>query len=186
MAKDFTNRGGARTGAGRKPKGITEKLENGNPGKRKLQVMEFADELPELEGVDVPPIKEFMKKLQKDGTTNCAEEIYNETWKWLIDRKCENLVKQQLVEQYAMAVARWIQCENCISEYGFLAKHPTTGAAITSPYVAMAQSFMKQSNQLWFQIFQVVKENCTVDFKSSNPQEDMMEYLLTHRKPYTN
>ena len=51
-----------------------------------------------------------------------------------------------------MAISRWIQCEECITEYGFLAKHPTTGNAIPSPYVSMSQSFSKQANNLWFQI----------------------------------
>jgi len=48
-----------------------------------------------------------------------------------------------------MSVSRWIQCEECITEFGFLAKHPTTGNAIPSPYVAMSQSFMKHANNLW-------------------------------------
>ena len=61
-------------------------------------------------------------------------------------------------EQYAVSVSRWIQCEECISEYGFLAKHPTTGNAIASPYVSMSQQYMKQVNQIWYQIYQVVKE----------------------------
>ena len=48
-----------------------------------------------------------------------------------------------MVEQYAMSVSRWIQCEEIVSSTGFLAKHPTTGAAIASPYVSMSQSYMK-------------------------------------------
>ena len=81
-----------------------------------------------------------------------------------------------------MSIARWIQCEEAISSFGFLAKHPTTGAPIQSPYVAMSQSFMKQANVSWMQIFQVVKENCTVDFSGPNPQDDMMERLLRSRR----
>lgn len=34
------------------------------------------------------------------------------------------------MRNYAMSVSRWIQCEHAISEYGFLAKHPTTGQTI--------------------------------------------------------
>ena len=77
-----------------------------------------------------------------------------------------------------MSVARWIQCEIAISEYGFLAKHPTTGAAIASPYVSMSREYMKQVNQCWYQIFQIVKENCTSDFQGPSPQDDLMERLL--------
>ena len=83
--------------------------------------------------------------------------------------------------QYAMSVSRWIQCEEVISEYGFLAKHPTTGSAIASPYVSMSQSYMKQVNQLWYQIFQIVRENCSTEF-SGLPIDDAMEKLLTARK----
>lgn len=50
----------------------------------------------------------------------------------------------QMVEQYAFSVARWIHLERLISKYGYIAKHPTTGAPIQSPYVVMAQSYMKQ------------------------------------------
>jgi hypothetical protein len=97
-------------------------------------------------------------------------------------RGCAALVSPQLLERYAMSVARWIQCEECISEYGFLAKHPTTGNAIQSPYVAMNQNFMTQTNRLWYEIFQIVKDNCTGEYGGANPQDDVMERLLTARK----
>lgn len=41
MAKDGTNRGGARVGAGAKKKPLADKIADGNPGGRKLTVMEF-------------------------------------------------------------------------------------------------------------------------------------------------
>ena len=69
-----------------------------------------------------------------------------------------------------------------IREFGFLAKHPTTGNAIPSPYVAMSQSFSKQANNLWYQIYQVVKENCSVEYKGATPHDDMMERLLSARR----
>ena len=72
--------------------------------------------------------------------------------------------------------------EEAISEFGFLAKHPTTGNAIASPYVSMLQQFTKQVNQAWFQIYQIVKENCSVEYGGKNPQDDIMERLLTARK----
>ena len=126
MAKDGSNRGGARPGAGRKPKALTEKI---SEGKTAAVMMEPA----ELEGVDVPPVKDFLKSPQKSGRELVAEEVYQETYAWLKARGCEKLVTVQMVEQYAMSVSRWIQCEEIVSSTGFLAKHPTTGAAIASP-----------------------------------------------------
>lgn len=157
MAKDGTMRGGPRPGTGPKRKALVDKINKGTA--------DAAMVLPapaEIEGVDVPPVKEYLKATQKNGKDLCAEEVYRDTWNWLKARGCEMLVNNQLLEQYAMSVSRWIQCEEAISEFGFLAKHPTTGNAIASPYVAMSQTYMKQVNQVWYQIYQIVKENCSV------------------------
>ena len=177
MAKDGTNRGGARPGSGPKPKALIDKINTGT--------ISNALVLPEptnIEGSYVPPVREYMKATQKSGKDMCAVEVYTETYNWLKERGCEKLVNKQLIEQYAMSVSRWIQCEECISEYGFLAKHPTTGNAIASPYVSMSRDYMKQVNATWFQIYQIVKENCSVEWDGSSPQDDMMERLLRTRK----
>jgi len=176
MAKDGTRRGGARAGAGRKPKALTDKINEGISA----TIMELP-ETPTMEGVDVPPVKDYLKTKQKNGKDLCAAEVFEETWKWLKERGCDRLVSTQLVEQYAMSVSRWIQCEECISEFGFLAKHPTTGNAIASPYVSMSQQYMKQVNQVWYQIYQIVKENCSVEWQGATPQDDVMERLLRTR-----
>ena len=180
MAKDGTARGGPRVGAGRRSKALTDKIADGRAAGAMV--------LPEpasIEGVDVPPVKDYLKAAQKNGKDLCAEEVYRDTWAWLKARGCELLVNNQLIEQYAqyaMSVSRWIQCEEAISEYGFLTKHPTTGNAIASPYVAMSQTYMKQVNQVWYQIYQIVKENCSVEYGGRSPQDDLMERLLTARK----
>lgn len=180
MAKDGTMRGGARQNTGPKKKALAEKIVEG-----RASIDDGVAVLPEpteIEGVDMPPVKDFLKAKQKNGKDICAEEVYKSTYLWLKKRHCEKLVSTQLLEQYAMSVSRWVQCEEAISEFGFLAKHPTTGNAMQSPYVAMSQNYMKQVNQVWFQIYQVVKDNCTVDFGGANPQDDLMEKLLQARR----
>ena len=171
-------RGGARPGAGRKKSAVKEKAENGNPGGRRLEVLD----IPEVEGVDMPKPHEFLSAEQRDGSTLQAEEIYKETWEWLKKIGCAAKVSPQLLERYSMSVARWIQCEEAITEYGFLAKHPTTGNAIQSPYVAMSQNFMSQTNRLWMEIYQIVKQNCAGEYGGATPQDDVMERLLQARK----
>ncbi len=178
MAKDGTARGGARIGSGKKP-----------TKKKKLEVLttSFTDivdlvEPGEIEGVDVPPIKDYLKAKQKNGKDFFAEDIFKSTYLWLKKRGCEKLVGNQLIEQYAMSVSRWIQCEEAISEFGMLAKHPTTGNAIASPYVSMAQAYMKQVNQVWYQIYQIIQENGSAEIDELDPQDIMMEKLLKTRK----
>src|SRR5699024_985193 len=58
-------RGGARPGAGRKKSAVKEKAENGNPGGRRLEVLD----IPEVEGVDMPKPHEFLSAEQRDGST---------------------------------------------------------------------------------------------------------------------
>lgn len=181
MAKDGTNRGGARIGSGAKKKPIADKIAEGNPGRRKLTVMEFSN-ATDLEGYQMPKPNKMLEAVQKDGKKLDAAEIYASTWDWLNERGCATMVLPQVIERYAMSAARWIQCEEAITEYGFLAKHPTTGNAIQSPYVAMSQNYMSQTNRLWFEIFQVVKENCTGNYSGTTPQDDVMERLLTARR----
>ena len=173
--------GGARPGAGQKKKPLADKMLDGNPGKRKLTVVKFSNAV-EFQGVKMPQPSTMLSVVQKDGKPLIASEIYERTWSWLNERGCASIVSPQVLERYAMSAARWIQCEAAITEYGFLAKHPTTGNAIQSPYVAMSQNYMAQTNRLWYEIFQIVKENCAADYTGSNPQDDVMERLLTARK----
>jgi hypothetical protein len=48
-----------------------------------------------------------------------------------------------------MSAARWVQYEKAITQFGFLSKNPVTGGAVPSPFVAMSQNFMNQTNKLW-------------------------------------
>lgn len=185
MAKDGTNRGGRRVRAGDKPDALVDKIAAG----RKAQILEppitelDGDGLEgaALPGADMPNPSEYLSTRQRDGKPLGADLIYSETWDWLKARGCEKLVNPRLLEAYAQAFARFIQCEEAISTYGLLGKHPTTGGAIASPFVQMSQSFQKQANLLWYELFDIVKQNCTTAFVG-NPQDDMMERLLTNRK----
>ena len=179
MAKDGTARGGARAGSGRKSKALKEKLDNGNPGGRKLTVMELPAD-SDLSGEDMPEPKNYMLDRQKNGGDLDAEDVFRETWLWLKERGCERLVNPRLIEAYAQAFARYIQCEEATSTYGLLGKHPTTGGVITSPFVQMSQQYQKSANLIWYEIYDIVKENCTVPFED-NPN-DTMELLLRRKR----
>ena len=91
-------RGGARPGVGRKKSAVKEKAEKGNPGGRKLEVLD----IPEVEGVDMPKPHDFLSAEQRDGSKLQAEDIYTETWEWLKKIGCASKVSPQLLERYAM------------------------------------------------------------------------------------
>jgi hypothetical protein len=191
MAKDGTYRGGRRVRAGDKPMPAAEKIAKGkkvNIMKNEIPDLDYEElkavDLPEgavLHGTDMPKPGDYLSARQKNGEPLGADEIYKETWIWLKERRCEKLVNPRLIESYAQAFARYIQCENAISSYGFLGKHPTTGGVVASPFVQMSNQYQKTANLLWYEIYDVVKENCTEQF-DSDPKEDMMEILLRARK----
>ena len=189
VAKDGTNRGGRRVRAGDKPLPLADKISAGKAA-QVLEVtmpLETVLEAPDLKvssdlsGEDMPAPSDYLSARQKDGKPLGADALYIETWKWLKERGCEKFVNPRLIEAYAQAFTRYIQCEEAISIYGLLGKHPTTGGAITSPFVQMSQSFQKQANLIWYEMFDIVKQNCTTAFVG-NPQDDIMEALLSGKK----
>ena len=171
MAKDGTMRGGARIGSGKKRKSLDERIQEGTTAKaRVLNVLETD---PEGDA----PIKDYLDRQQADGSQLRTREVMKLTKAWIKAMGCEALVPSQLVEQYALAVARWIQCEEYISANGYLGTHPTTGGVCQSPFVSMSKDYKKQMNTDWFMIWQIVKENSSVGYQG-DPQDDMMEQLL--------
>ena len=177
MAKDGTNRGGARIGAGRKPKSLAEKIAAGNPGHRPLTMIDSSA----MESVDMPPPSDYLSAMQRDGKPLGADLIYIKVFEWLKAINCEKLVSPNMVEQYAICVSRWVQCEEAISKLGFIGKNTKTGAPMQSPFVSISQAYMKQANVIWADISQIVKENCSVEVKFNSPENDMMESLLRRR-----
>ena len=141
MAKDGTNRGGRRVRAGDKPAPAAEKKQKGLPVKiisNDIPALDTAEleavDLPEgaaLNGTDMPKPSDYLSARQKNGVPLGADDIYRETWLWLKQRSCENLVNKRLIEAYSQAYARYIQCEEAISTYGLLGKHQTPKMSTT-------------------------------------------------------
>ena len=167
--------GGARSGAGRKKTPLIERIE-----------AETADltilDIPEVDGAEMPKPHEFLSAKQKDGSTLQAGEIYKETWEWLKGVGCAAKVSPMLIERYAMASARWIQCEEMNSKLGLLGLHPVAHKPIPSPFANLSIQYSNLADRLWNEIFQIVKENCTTTYSGgSNPEDDVMERLLRAR-----
>lgn len=167
MAKDGTNRGGLRAGAGRKRKALEEKILDGTAI--------FAGEKSKKNQPKIKPPKKFLTSTQKDGGKLQSKKIYEELSAWLSERGCESLLPQQLIEDYAQAVGRHIQCEEYLSEYGLIARHPTTGEPIISPFFKMNNDCIKLSSLLWNQIFSAVRDNAPQGVLVREPMDEMEE-----------
>jgi len=171
-AKDGTNRGGYRIGAGRKKKSLAEKILDGQAVKPEETVSDIADFI-------IPEPRDFINTEQRGlaGVTNESRAIYDDTMRWLAERGCADAIPRGLVEKYAVATARWEQCDRLMSMGGVTGKHPTTGAQIASPFVSMSLHWLKQANQQWHLIEEKVREVCGDEVGGAN-RSDPMEQIL--------
>jgi hypothetical protein len=174
--------GGSRPNAGRKRKPLADKIleaNNGNREIKKLKRGKIGDNITELKGEEMPQPAEYLSRNTKNMEEKLAVQIFENTWRWLKERGCEGFVVKELIEQYAINLARSIQCENAVDMFGMLAKHPTTGMPQASPFTSLGITYAKQANVYWGQIFQIVKENSSVVVDKRNPNDDMMERILS-------
>ncbi len=131
-----------------------------------------------LAGETMPEPSDYLSEIQRDGKTLGADLAYRETWQWLDQRGCSQFVAPRLIEAYAQAFARYVQCGQAIPKFGLLGKHTTTGADNGSPFVATSQSFGNQANVYWCEIYEIVRATCTTDYAGTTPGDEVTEQLL--------
>ncbi len=171
MAKDGTNRGGMRIGAGRPRKSLSEKMLEGS---EKNQIKAGKNQTFSTSPAKIPAPSKYLSEKQRDGTKLAAAKIYRETYNWLGRYGCAGEVNQQLVEDYAQATARHIQCERELSRSGMLTRQPD-GAVVASPLVRISLDYLKAAQQLFFQLRRFVEENGTL---GGGGEVDTMERIL--------
>lgn len=159
--------GGYRANAGRPRKSVTEKILEGNPGKRTIEVLDSKKKVKSTIPKDPPAY-----------LTEKAKEIYTTVVKWLDKIGCTQYVLPYNIEEYAHCKARWFECEEMNNKHGLVMKNPSNGNAIMSPYVSLAQTYLKQTNECWSKIYAVVRESVLSDWDENNPNDDVMEQLL--------
>ena len=64
-----------------------------------------------------------------------------------------------------------------VDESASLVKDPA-GKPMPSPFVAMAQQYLKQTNEVWSKIYLVVRETKLSKWDDTNPNDDIMEKIL--------
>ena len=156
--------GGYRANAGRPKKDATQKILEGNPGKRKIEILNFieADEIP------ATPAKWLSDK---------GKELYTFVYEWLKKIGCLKGILPCHLEEYAHCKSRWHECEEQNSRVGLIVKDDK-GRPAPSPFVALATNYLKQSNDAWSKIYAVVRETKLQDWDNTTPHDDVMEKLL--------
>ena len=171
-------KGGKRPGAGRPKKALEEKVLEGNPGRRTLTVLEFK---PSEAEIPTPP--EYL--VDAAGGVDKypgATDIFERVTEWLEQTGCLRLIPPEHITEYSLLKARWLECEAKNARHGLLAKHPTSGQPIISPYVRMGIDYLKAADAAWNKIWAIVSQNSERNFQHKNPNMDIMERLLNTRR----
>jgi hypothetical protein len=169
MAKDGTNRGGARPGAGRKKKPLVEKILDGNPGKRPLTVVEFYG-VP-ASGELTPP--DFLKIASKETADNypTADEIFIQVAEWLKTTGCAHLISPTVIEDFAINRRAFFECECMNKRLGRIANGKR------SPYVDMAMQYAGLMRVAFDRIWSIIAQNTERRYEGGST-DDIMERLL--------
>ncbi len=131
----------------------------------------------------MPKPNELLSAKQRDGTELRAKQIYEDTWNWLNSIGCAGYVSLQTIERYAMCVARWLAMRGDDKRTGIFIKASHNRKACHLPFINIGINYMNQASRQWDNIMQIVKENCSVDFSGTNPNDDL-ERLLHQRKGF--
>lgn len=164
-------KGGHRTNAGRKPKALTEKLLDGNPGRRDIKVNKFKPYCFEANNaknhINLP---EYIDMVSKEGgdTLPKAGEIYCFIAEFLKSSGCEHLIADFLLEDFAFLRRAYLECEYMNKKMGRIASQKR------SPYVVMAIDYHKEMMSVYSQIWNVISKNSEANYESKNNFFEML------------
>ena len=166
--------GGARKGAGRKPKPLAEKLAAGNPGHRPLKKVEFPGN---GSGESNPP--DYLRLMEKRVIgIPTPMEIYSETVRYLEPSDCLNLIPTALIADYAMAKYFLINAQYELSKTATVAKNKQGEVVVTSFTEAMLK-MQKNVITAWTPIWDIVSRNS--ERIITNPEQDLVVAIMSGR-----
>jgi len=170
-------RGGARKGAGRKPKPLAEKLAAGNPGHRPLKRVQF-----DGSGNDSKP-PDYLGLLEKrvPGAPSPIE-IYHETVRYLEPSDCLNLIPTALIADYVMAKYYLICAQFDLSKTATVIQKSKTEFEITS-FTEVMLKLQKNVLACWEPIWDIVSRNS--ERLVANPEQDPILMLVGSRQRKT-
>ena len=166
--------GGRRTGAGRKPLALADKLARGNPGGRPLKKNKT-----KIDG-NRPKPPEYLKLTAKPADPYpSAVEFFEEIVDWLEPTGCLSLVPVGNIANYAAAKYFLVESIHSLTQTAVVAKDGSDTYNVTG----FAKGFfecLKATNAAWDLIWQVVRDNSETLVK--DPEQDFMRSLSAQRK----
>ena len=180
-------RGGARKGAGRKPKPLAEKLSEGNPGHRPLKKLDFNGGVDPRQPPDYLKYLEKQEQSQREGIPT-PTELYIDTVQYLEPSDCLNLIPIAMIADYAMAKYHLLHTQYELGKTATVVKVEKGKKTSGKPnevyeITDFAEAMLKmQKNVLatWEPIWDIVSRNS--ERLVTNPEQDLMAIIIGGRQ----
>jgi hypothetical protein len=166
-------RGGKRSGSGRKPKPLAEKLADGNVGHRPITKLDLNLRSSR------PKLPEYYKNLEnRAGELVPIDKLFDEIVDEIESTGCLNLVPTELIVGYAVAKYRWLEAESQLTKTAMVTRNSKQEYEMTD--FAKVELFYKKSKQeAWSPIWEIVVKNS--EKAINNPEEDFILSMMQGR-----
>jgi len=167
--------GGARKGAGRKPKPLSEKLAAGNPGKRELTRMAFGD------GTEPPRAPEYLRDLESKrvpASMPTPTEIFDELVRYIEPSGCLGLIPTQLIVNHTMATYFLLNAQYELSKMSIVG-YDDKKELIVTPFTDALLKVQRYEHSTWDAIWTILKGNA--ESMVVRPGDDLIANILAAR-----
>ena len=171
--------GGARRGAGRKPKALAEKLQDGNPGCRPLKKVEFA-------GVDGDSSVKYMApdflRLMDAEVPGIPppKVIFDETVEYLRPSGCLHLIPVLLLGDYVLAKYQLLIAQYQLARTGIITQDEGSKEIYITPFTEAMLKLQKNALSTWQPIWDIVSRNSTA--RLEDPESQLFAMIMGARK----
>jgi len=169
-------RGGARKGAGRKPRPLAQKIAEGNPGKRPLKKVEFADDSYDP---SIPPEYLPMMERGRGATITTPNELYGEAIRYLEPSGCLYLIPSAMIMDYVIAKYYLLQAQYELANSVIVGKNPNNDNIEVSQFTEAMLKLQKNVLATWAPIWDIVSRNS--ERTVANPENDLMAVMFGGR-----
>jgi hypothetical protein len=152
-------KGGARVGAGRKKKSLSDQILEGDTGHRGIKQVQFPSGKILAENNAL-----YLLPAGAEAGSNCpsAEDIRAALVDFIARSGCEHLISALLIDSFANSYRSYLEAEFICRTRGRIANSKR------SPFVQMSLDYNKQAMSIYAQIWGVISQNSTEKFEGKN------------------
>jgi hypothetical protein len=175
-------RGGARPGAGRPRKPLSEKIASGNPGGHPLKKIDFGPD----SGLEIkPPAYIDACAMRMPGSFDqrllpLPSEIFAQDVEHLRPSGCLRLIAPELIAEHAVAKFNLLMAQFELGQTAITAVPEGAKEAVVTDYTKAMLLMQTNCSKAWQAIWRIVERNAEQQLQ--NPESDLMVDIIAARQ----